>query len=321
MRMGTPYGELYREVLDTNAELTPSSGGYFVAPKGELDDRLFEGDRLRQDIRGHLLNMLYGFWNQRYADPQSWSTAWIAGSQITPQWREEGDLDILIGINMARFLKANPNFRGFPEKIVASHLNNEMREELWVDDWMGAFEVTFYVNPKTGDDIRNINPYAAYNLSADEWTVLPPDLPEDWSEQSIPQPWRTSVESEIEQARQIVDRFEEARRSLAGVPNQSPGWTNAMHQMRLITEQAASLFESIHGERKRAFQGLAGVEGQGFHDYYNYRWQAHKKAGTVKALSAIRGAARAADNSLREERYGTSQILTDILPDTLGRGY
>lgn len=321
MRMGTPYGELYREVIDANAEISPSSGGYFIAPKGVLDERLFEADTLREDVRLELLGMLYGFWGQRYNDAESWSTAWIAGSQITPQWREKGDLDVLIGVNMARFFKANPSFRGFPEKLIAKHFNDELREHVWVDGWRGWAEVTFYVNPKTGDDIRNIRPYAAYNLSANEWSVAPPDLPEDWSEEHIPDPWRQTVGSEIQQAVDIVERFEQARRELAGVPDSSPGWTNAMHQMRLITEQAEALYTSIHGERRNAFQGSAGMQGAGFFDYYNYRWQAHKKAGTIKALSAIKNAQRSADNALREARYGRSDILTEILPSTLPRGY
>lgn len=321
MRMGTPYEDLYQQVLATQPELEPSSGGYFIAPKGVLDERLFEGDRIRQDVRAHLLNMLYGFWNQRYSEPEQWSKVWIAGSQITPQWREKGDLDVLIGLNMARFFKANPHLRGFPEKVIAKHLNSEMREELWVDDLWGWAEATFYVNPKTGFDIRNIRPYAAYNLSDDEWSVAPPDLPEDWSEESIPQHWRQSVGAEIEQAQQILDRYERCKRTLQGVPTDSPGWVNTMHELRLITEQARNLFEAIHGERKRAFQGEAGIAGEGFHDYYNYRWQAHKRAGTVKALSAMKNAAIAAEQATRERKYGASQILTEVTPSTLPRGY
>ena len=321
MRMGTPYGELYRQVVDQQVELEPSSGGYFIAPKGVLDERLFEGDILHEGIRQQLLQMLYGFWASRYADAESWSTAWIAGSQITPQWREKGDLDILIGIDMPRLLRANPNFKGFPEKVIAKHLNTELREGLWEDDLWGWAEATFYVNPKTGTDIRNINPYAAYNLTTGEWDVVPPELPSDWSEESIPRDWQETVNNEIAQAATIVDRFETARRELDGVPEMSPGWTNAMHQIRLVTEQAESLYSSIHGERRNAFQGQFGQGGQGFHDFYNYRWQAHKKAGTVKALSMIKDAARAAENALREARYGTSDILTEVLPSTLPRGY
>lgn len=321
--MGTPYGDLYREVVHTNPAIEPSSGGYFVAPKGVLDERLFEGDIMREDVRQTLLGLLYGFWRERYNDPESWSTAWLAGSQITPQWRERGDLDVLIGIDMARFFKANPHLRGFPQKMIAKHLNSEMKEHLWptTENWQGWAEVTFYVNPGTGNDIRSINPYAAYNLTTGEWSVTPPDVPEDWSEQSIPKEWRKSVGEEIEQARRIVQRFEEGKARLGSYREDSPGWVNAMHEVHLVVEQAKALFESIHEERRNAFQGVAGVPGQGFFDYYNYRWQAHKRAGTVKALSTLKNAAISAAQAKREARYGTSQIMTEITPGTLPRGY
>lgn len=322
-RLGTRYDALARHAQATRAELAPSGGGWFLAPNTALDPRLFtDGDRLSPDVRQELLSLLHGFWAARYADAESWSTAWIAGSQITRQWREEGDLDVLIGIDMPGFLKANPAFKGFSESIVARHLNKELREELWpqTEHWRGWAEVTFYVNPKTGNDIRNIHPYAAYNLTTDAWDVPPPDLPEDWSEAYVPEQWVRQVHDEIDNARDIVDRYNRVRGTLDGDLNEAER-VNVGHQLNLIVAQAADLYEAIHGERRRAFQGEGGMEGKGFFDYHNYRWQAHKQAGTVKALSTIAKVAKAAEVDALASRYGLTGIEDQITPENLPRWY
>jgi hypothetical protein len=66
------------------------------------------------------------------------------------------------------------------------------------------------------------------------------------------------------------------------------------------------LFEDIHQSRKLAF----GEFGKGYDDFYNYRWQAGKKYGTVPALRQMHDYLKAYEGKQAEETYGVE------LPDT-----
>lgn len=132
--------------------------GYFAPRASSLDPALFErGDHLRPEVRRLILSKLYGFWENSYVDPMSWSTAWIAGSGITTAWsadREEGgapgDLDVLIGVDYSTFFAKNPRYAGNPTSAVRSHMNNEMHASLWPSTAATringtVYELTFYV--------------------------------------------------------------------------------------------------------------------------------------------------------------------------------
>lgn len=73
-----------------------------------------------------------------------------------------------------------------------------------------------------------------------------------------------------------------------------------MSQMGLITDQAKALFDDIHLGRKQAFS----QHGDGYGDFYNFRWQAHKRFGTIQALNSLGRAKRAAKDAHETTLYG-----------------
>jgi hypothetical protein len=66
------------------------------------------------------------------------------------------------------------------------------------------------------------------------------------------------------------------------------------------------LFEDIHHSRRYAFN----PSGYGYADFYNYRWQAGKKYGTVPALKQLSEYWSAYKAKQADETYGID------LPDT-----
>ena len=153
--------------------MNPTS--YFSAPADTLDPKLFEGRNLRSWVRSGIQAILYDFLGQRFRHPELWAHPWIAGSAVSYQWsaeRHPGDLDCLIGINFVQFRKANPEFAGLTDKEISAELNESFHDLLHgqTENWNG-FELTFYA--LMTDDIRNIKPYAAYDLKYDEWTIHP----------------------------------------------------------------------------------------------------------------------------------------------------
>jgi hypothetical protein len=291
---------------------TPGESGYFSSPEDHLDPRLFEGDRVREDVRQWILKRLYTFWGDRYHAPQDWSTVWIAGSGISYQWaagRGNGDLDILIGVDYDDFWEANPRFQGLSEADLAAIFNQQFHEELWPDTSEtnfhgGVFEVTFYVNPAS-TDIRNINPYAAYNLSDNTWTVRPPG----GDAFTHPPEFYRSADNEVAHASDLVSRFNKVATELASYAPASPGWHNATRQADLLASQASTMYDSIHLGRKQAF----GPGGSGYGDYYNFRWQRHKQAGTAQALHAVAAARQSAHEEFNGAMYGGALEGADVL--------
>jgi hypothetical protein len=280
-----------------------SPTSYFSAPEQELDPRLFSETALKGWVRNGILQLLFGFLNENYRHPDLWCHVWIAGSGVSYQWsaaREPGDLDVLIGVNYIQFRKAHPEYAGLGDVEISRMLNEDFRNHLQPDteNWNG-FEVTFYVNPGA-TDIRSINPYAAYDLTHNEWTVHPAQTtaPEN-------RVWDEVAKRDLSVATQIVTRYTKALTDVHGAQN-DPARRNAEAQLHAALTQASALYDDIHGARKFAFK----ADGQGYADFYNYRWQAGKKYGTVPALKKLSEYWSAYKAQQADETYGVE------LPDT-----
>jgi hypothetical protein len=248
--------------------------GYFSDPTPDLDPRLFNGETFRPDVRAHLLSMFEGFWRPLYAGPHHWSTVWVAGSGVSHQWsaqRDPGDLDILVGVDFTTFRSMNPRYQDWPDVEIADEMNIQFRRlNAETASWNG-FEVTWYVNPNSAD-IRNISPYAAYNLSQDEWTVHPIEIADGGY--LFPEAYWSAAAAEHEQAADIVQRYNDAN---------MVGGVNGGFRARMAAQQAKALFDAIHVGRHEAFRPGGG----GYADYANFRWQVHKRSGVVAALKEL----------------------------------
>jgi hypothetical protein len=285
----------------TVAESTTS---YFSKPETELDPTLFDGVHIKAWVRNAILRMLHGFLETTYRNSEAWATTWIAGSAVSYQWhvqREPGDLDVLIGVNYEVFRKTHPEYQGLTDNEVSKMLNEDFRTGLMphTKNWEG-FEVTFYVNPGA-TDIRVIKPYAAYDLTHNEWTVSP-DPQAQGKEQPV---WEQAALRDHQKTIEIVSRYSTASAALESAQNPAAR-RNAEHQLLTSLEQATALWEDIHGSRKRAFS----QSGEGYGDFYNYRWQAGKRLGTVAALRRLKEYLDSFKETVESETYGVT------LPDT-----
>jgi hypothetical protein len=255
-------------------DLPNGASSYFSAPSHGLDPHLFEAEHLMLDVRSWVLSCIWDFLTREVhlTKPHEWLNVWLAGSGVTYQWeaaRGNGDLDVLIGIDMKKFRTSNPELAYVPEDSVAQWLNTELREELWPktahQDINGQiYEVTFYWNPGVGNDISVIHPYAAYDVLEDKWKVRPPTLPNDPSS-LYPTDWQGAANDDLQRAQSIYTGYNQN--------GNSPRYAAL----------AKDLFESIHGGRKAAFAD----GGKGYGDFANYRWQSAKQHGVIAALSDI----------------------------------
>jgi hypothetical protein len=216
---------------------------------------------------------------------------WLAGSGISYQWagdRGNGDLDVLFGIDYPEFCQSNPAFQGMPEDEFADLLNTDLKKTLWprtaTTDFNGqTYEVTYYLNPgTTAGSIQGIHPYAAYNLTSDRWDIRPPSLPSN-PRDLYPAEWWKHIDAEQGHARVLVDRYTKLRSMMSSAHPNSATFKNLITSQKIVVEQAKALFDDIHLGRKAAF----GPGGEGYGDYANFRWQAHKESGTVQALNTL----------------------------------
>lgn len=244
----------------------------FSPGKEGLDPDLFSNGRMHPHIRKQLMDHFAK--HVGYNDPHSWAHVWLAGSGASYQWQEgpHADLDMMVGVDYPEFRNANENLRGLTDNEISWVLNSHMRKNLNQDSWNGRFDMTWYNNPQ---DIRKLNPYAAYSLTEDTWHVQPRALP-------IPN-YNPSEFGDDAKAQEILNRYTRARTALQRRdlrPEVRKGHAQALARS---LAQGHALFEDIHGTRRRAF--LPG--GAGYGDPANVRWQTGKASGVVKAMRAL----------------------------------
>jgi hypothetical protein len=271
---------------------------YFSQPSTELDPKLFQGRNLRGWARTGITQLLHDFLHQNYRHAELWAHPWLAGSGVSYQWsanRQPGDLDCLVGVNFVQFRQANPEYRGLMDTEIAATLNEDFREKLQpqTENWNG-YELTFYVNA-TGTDIRNLKPYAAYDLKYDEWTVAP-----DPSQTAPNKPdWESVVSGDYTLAGQIHNRFNAALQDVQ-VSRSGANQRNAEVKLMAAAQQADALYSEIHANRSQAFS----PSGEGYGDFNNYRWQSGKRLGTIDKLRAIRQYSETMGKNRQESTYG-----------------
>lgn len=276
---------------------------YFSRPAQQLDPKLFDNEGLKPWVRTGVLSMLFEYLAQNYVSPHSWTRAWLAGSGVSYQWeaaREPGDLDCLVGINYVLFRQTNPEYISFSNQDIAGLINEGFNADLMpkTRNWEG-FELTYYVNEQS--DIRDINPYAAYDLIADTWEVKP--------DQNIQAPysrmWEQRAQRDQAMAMEMLSRHSAALDEVRNATNPAHR-LNAERRLKLATDQAATFFDDIHAGRKIAFSKV----GAGYSDFNNYRWQAGKRSGIIQALRKIKDSKTSAEKAQQVQTYGVE------LPDT-----
>lgn len=269
-RLGTRYDP---ERL-ANVRLTGKQTSYFSAPRDTRDERLLDNAGLRPEIAQWILDALTAHLDQTGLEGyDEWLEVYVAGSSLTRLWQDRGDLDVLIGVHWAPFYLANPTWKRHSRPQAAERINKGLHDDIWVDDWYGLpgsqwahpFDVTFYVNSQS-PDIRDLRPYAAWDVRHGIWAVHPIDILDDWDPDEAHPLWASVARREIGDAEKLI-----MKASAGDV---------------LAAKSAAELWDRIHSERTMAFGRLGG----GFDDYQTYRWQSHKRAGTAKALRDIKKA-------------------------------
>jgi hypothetical protein len=276
---------------DIRIELGASS--YFSRPSNILDPNLFEGEQLHPDVRDTILRIFMDYMGHSYHDPSNWSMVWLAGSGISFQWaanRGNGDLDVLFGIDYTEFVTANPDFAYFDRHEIAEMITSDLRKNLWPVTahtyfGMGEYELTFFLNDNveaTPNSITNIHPYAAYNLTKDQWTVKPPRLGANPAA-DYPAEFYQQAEANKEAAEALAGRYNTLRTEGANMYPGSPQDVNNARHKALVRAEAENLFDSLHLGRKMAFSN----QGEGYGDFYNFQWQRAKADGVVNALNEI----------------------------------
>jgi GNAT superfamily N-acetyltransferase len=165
-------------------------------PTYGLDHRLFDGEHLKSGVREVLMTRLAGVLSPVLGpDWHVLAHVWLAGSQASkwtgPDLEGNGDLDVLIGLAHTHARVAAPSLASLTDAGIEKHLNTILQARFNESHWHPPFDpsgkeydLTGYVNHVS--NIRQIKPYAAYDLTDDDWTVKPQDMP-DWSAASFPQ--------------------------------------------------------------------------------------------------------------------------------------
>lgn len=307
----------YVESLASRGEtlgIHPGSTSYFSAPSDTLDPQLFSGGLLNPWVKEGVLSFLFDYLATNFNSPHMWTSAWLAGSGVSYQWeasRNPGDLDCLVGINYVSFRRENPAYAGVSDAEIADMLNEAFHSNIMskTSNWNG-YELTYYVNQQS--NILDINPYAAYDLIHDSWTVPP-------SKSSTPpysRIWDTKASSDTSMGHAIIKRYSSALNDVKNASNPAHR-ANAERTLKEAVSQGVALYDDIHRSRKNAFSKT----GAGYSDYNNYRWQAGKRSGLIPALRTLKNLHNAAVNEEQQELYGmTLPSHNDLVRRAATRG-
>lgn len=290
----------------TPVEVEPSETSYFSPSASGLDPRLFRDGKLIPAIRSSILRILIEHLKVHYYNPEAYIHVWLAGSAVSYQWtaaRKPADLDCLIGVNYLMFRRSNPEYKALSDKQIADMFNDDFRTALHpvTGNFLDSFELTFYVNVKS--NIVDIKPYAAYSLTNDDWTVQP-----ELRRPPANKIWDRKVSQDTSMATEILSRYSKALTAI-GSATTDHARRNAEAALQLAVQQGAALFEDIHQGRKAAFS----LEGQGYADASNYRWQAGKSAGTVQALKKLKDISTKSRKEFEQSTYGMELPTADTL--------
>lgn len=284
--------------------VTAGTSSYFAPVEKTLDPDLFDGTRMKTKVRLDLTSAYGSFLDQIATGRDQWLRGWVAGSAVTFQWRNNDDLDVLLGVNFVGFRSTNPAYLQMGDAEIAKHLNDQMRMELWpsLDGYMGRFEVTTYVNAR-GWDIGSMKPRAAYDLHQDGWTVPPTaDAP-----QVDPQ-WELSAAMYHQRAIRAVEGYSQSLTDLQHTIN-PVGRVDAERRFKMSVEQAINLFDTVHEGRRSAFSPVGG----GYESFEEYLWKAGKQAGWIPALREIKDYHDRATQASNLDMYGVDLPDTDTL--------
>lgn len=311
--------ELAKALSEANIpEFRDGASGYFSKPRENLDPALFDTFQyMHPEVRNFILKTLFSFWQAKgYRRAEEWATIWLAGSGASYQWagdrgHGDGDLDVLMGINWPLFYARNPDWDSISPNKIIDHIDAELRHELWprtahTNFGDRTYEVTYFVN-KNSSDIRSINPYAAYNISANVWTVRPNPVTAYDADPGDAQ-WYASITRDLEAA---VHVRANVLKILGDLPYLDGGYrTTALRMLRNEAAYAIGLMLEIHGNRHKAFDQPLG---RGYWDYANWRWQANKRNGVVGVFGAIERAHKAATEAAQAASHDAPLASADEL--------
>jgi 8-oxo-dGTP diphosphatase len=304
--LNTYYGSLARQnrgMARTAARALPTDR--IFGPTYGLDHRLFNGDVLKPEVRRAVMDRLDEVFRvtSGLLDWSSYMRVYLAGSEASewtsPTLEGNNDFDTLIGVDydQARAHRSD-QFLDRTDGEIDDILNDILRRFYNDEDWQapfgGVWHLTGYVN-EDAYDIRDIKPYAAYDISNMRWAVKPPHLP-SWGPESFPEGpalWH--------EASAVADYIE----SILELPEP------------YRTQQGGALYDHLHSDRHRAF----GPNGEGWYDPGNVIEKYLDQLGLWAKLLHLKKNAEHGEHDPGEQPMLEATAAKNTGPLNLARGF
>jgi 8-oxo-dGTP diphosphatase len=276
-------------------------------PTYGLDHRLFDGDKLRPEVRQLILERIDkvlspllsggGTWENSYRGGWGdFTRIYLAGSEASewtgPDKEGNGDFDTLVGVQFSFARDRNPELADKTDLEIADEINKVLRAQYNESHWHPAFlegderwdkewDLTGFCNTDAWD-ITDIHPYAAYDITSDSWAVQPPHLP-DWDASKFPE-----GPAILQEARAVGAQI----RAILRMPEP------------YRTQEGVALWNKIHDDRSRAF----GPGGHGWDDPGNIveKWldgHPHHLLDKLRGLKYATGTADWGDHQDKDRVY------------------
>lgn len=256
--------------------------GFLEDPHDTLYPCAWEGEKMKaeckQALKSHVLNAIQGPGQEAHAD--QWIYFTVYGSGASYNWNEEGDFDVQMWLDIAKYNEHHPDQPKEAEELLkeirrdVQRVNFPSFEDLGLDteDCDGKMLIQFYPKIGTGDRDENLSqkPYACYDIENDDWYVKPkPITPEFYGEHFVIVMDR--AHDIADQSQQLIDQFQ---RNVLTWQFFTKLYSQTQNKLFLSTAQKAQidateeqqgiakLFQGVFGDRIKAYS----PEGKGIED-------------------------------------------------------
>lgn len=164
--MKMKYNEIITEEIDSADEIIKSDGSInfnSFSIKDELNPDIFDGDKMKPEIREQLLNLYKNIVKDSYIiNEKNTDDAVIVGSLVSYHYSSYSDVDFHIIVNMETF--------GADSELIKEFLDDERK--LWNiehDIQVAGYDVEIYYQDI--DEVVNSN--GCYSILKDDWVKFP----------------------------------------------------------------------------------------------------------------------------------------------------
>jgi hypothetical protein len=263
-----PFAHMLAHTIQKVREQVTVGKGFFDNPQAGLDPLLWDGRKLKSEIRSHVV----GWWRETLgADAPLWSHVYLMGGATSPQWESyrqpepDPDVDLQIVVDYPTLREKHDEWKVLSDPELHGVLVTRIKAALVGVEVAPGVRLDAFIRPETTyaefeADARSTG-QAVYDVTRNRWLVQPdfsgpvevygvPLMEGVGATTAMAQPqWLSRAQDLVQVLQRLLDEYDET-----GNPE--------------VLEALQRFYTRAHDARKHGFEGPDGNTSEG-----NFIWQ------------------------------------------------